>query len=384
MIPNAVTPWVIWLFLALAALLQGAVNFAEALITSLPRARLKSLKVIYGGPLWEAARRWINHPEEYLTLLLLANNMLEVWFTWGLLAGLSFYIQQDATREAIAWIAGGSINLFLLTIYPKVLGHKLSRGILGAWILRALHLVLVPLYPFFRFFFLALAKLSGAGPQRAGILGKGIYLSLEELREIMDAAKTQSRDGKFSADDWERRTVEMMANYLRLKEIMVKDVMTPKDKVAPIDWDYVKSSPPGSPQRSRAIFSLMTDGHTRTLVTFGGVPAGYIHAKDVLARLKIEGEDRLGAHQEEALIAEMPQIMRPIPALHAGQKLISVLPLLTRGSPLAYVTDGQAWVGIITIEDCLEEITGEILDEFEARKKLRHPPPSRKELRSLA
>src|SRR3989338_6149975 len=108
------SPWLVWTFWLICALLGGVVNFAEALITSLPQARLKTLKVIYGGPLWEAARRWIHHPEEYLSLLLLFNNILEVCFAWGLLTGLSFFIQGDLSREAIAFVLGGSVNLFLL------------------------------------------------------------------------------------------------------------------------------------------------------------------------------------------------------------------------------------------------------------------------------
>lgn len=359
------SPWALLQVWLIASVLLGLINFAEASITALSVARLKGLKAIYGGPFWEAAKRWIRHPEEYLTLLLLANNLLEVAYAWALLSTLRPLIRQEPWRDAVVWLAGGTINLFLLTIFPKLLARRLSHGLLGAWILRVLYAVIVPFYPVLRLFFVSVAKISGGGPGRTGALGKEVSISFEELRELVDS----SRAGRLAelpaapmaapADQQQafgRAATEMMANYMRLRDVTAGHAMTPRADVLAVDWNSWVGLPHEHPDRQNLEFRLMTAGHTRTLALRGEWPMGYIHAKDLLTTQAELTKDVL---------------LRPIPAVHARQKLISILPLLLRDCPIAFVVENNDWTGIITAEDLLEEITGEILDEFEARKKRR-------------
>ncbi|MBI4369312.1 MAG: DUF21 domain-containing protein [Elusimicrobia bacterium] len=357
-------------FWLVSAFFLAVVNFAESAITSLSVARLKGLKALDGGPYWKAAHRWLRHPEEYLTILLLLNNLFEVALTAVLLTGLERWLGIPFWREAVAWLAGGMINLVALTIYPKILGRQFARGMAGAWILQALFLVIAPLYPFLRFFFWAVARLSGSGA--SGALGREISLSLEELRELVEAARVRPSDrGSFRGDqtvplDIEHRAMDMAANYLRLRDITVEQIMTPRDQVSWIDWEQFQAAPEGSPQRQRLEFALMTDGHTRTMALSAGLPVGYIHAKDLLIGLSYSPE----AISLESLYHGGLKIrLRPILAFHRHQTLLEALPLLLRDRPLAYVVSGSEWLGIVSAEDLLEEITGEIVDEFEPRKK---------------
>ncbi|MBI4669881.1 MAG: DUF21 domain-containing protein [Elusimicrobia bacterium] len=400
--PTGSPPWIIWAAWAACGALMWATNFGESAITSLSMARLKGLKAIYGGPFWEAARRWIYHPEEYFTVLLLVNNLLEAVFAWLLLTGIAFWIQAGWQREALVWIIGGAVNLFILTLYPKILGRRLSHSMAGVWILRALRLAIAPFYPFLRLFFWIIAKFTGAG--QGGTLGKSVYRSFEERRELIELARQDDRkDLKFglTAAASGRNSVpealwsgaaaavaeiapsrpgvaDMMAKYLRLKEVLVRDVMTPKARVSAIDAEIFDSSPPKSPQRQRIEFALMTDGYSRTLAVKRDVPIGYVLSKDILKKIASEIKKPAAVIEAKLEIERLSDLLRPIPALHERQKLINVLPLVFRGCPIAYVTDGRAWTGIVTAEDCLEEITGEILDEFETRKRrsrLPRPPP---------
>src|SRR5688572_16568562 len=140
-----------WLLICLGV---AVVNFAESSITSLPAARLKGLKAVMGKPFGDAAARWLHHPEEYLTLLLLIQNILESFYAWFLLLLLAYFIEDPAHRKSAAWAAGTLFSLGFLTLYPKLLGRNLSHGVIGAWILRLLYLLITPLYPVLRLFFL--------------------------------------------------------------------------------------------------------------------------------------------------------------------------------------------------------------------------------------
>lgn len=348
-----------WVAAALGALClaQAAVNFAESSISSLSVARLKSLKALYGGPFWLAAQRWLSHPEEYLTILLLLNNLLEAAFAWLAIIVASWFFTEALERDMAVWILGGFLNLTLLNIMPKVLGRRLSHGIFGVWILRALRALLTPLYPFFQAFFWLLRRISG-GTRGGTALGRGVYLSFEEIRELINEAKDGGSATEFQG-------TSLVAKYLRLKDVKVRDVMTPRPRVSCVSWESLQSAPPSSPQFERLVFSLMTDGYSRTLVLKGGVPCGYIHAKDLLRHIVA------GNPASPLFDVELSTLMRPIPTVHADQKLINMLPLLLHQTPVACVIDDAAWVGLISAEDFLEEITGEILDEFEHRKRIK-------------
>ena len=267
------------------ALAQAAAAFAESSITSLSVARLKSLKAVAGGPFWRAAQRWLDHPEEYLTLLLFIQNLMEASFAWLLMIVASWFIASSLERDLAVWMIGGAFSLILLTIYPKILARRLTHGIFGVWILRALHALLTPFYPFLHAFFWVIAKVSG-GSRSGAALGKGVYLSFEELRELINEVKAGAEvDVAAHVSPLERRGMEMAANYLRLKDVRVGDVMTSFAAASAVRWDDLTGAPKNSPQRERLVFSLMTDGHSRTIVLKGGMPSGYIHAKDMLRHL---------------------------------------------------------------------------------------------------
>src|SRR3989338_10663683 len=99
---------IIWTIplLAVVCLFLALVNFAESSITSLSGARLKSLKAVLGHPFGEAARRWLVHPEEYLKILLLVQNILESFYVWLLLLSLSAWIEVPSLAQGLTWVLG--------------------------------------------------------------------------------------------------------------------------------------------------------------------------------------------------------------------------------------------------------------------------------------
>jgi len=354
------------------------VHFAEASITSLSTARLKSLKVLVGKPWWEAVTRWIHHPEEYLTLLLLAGNVAEAFYVWALVGIFSLFVSSPQKSEWLVLLVGAPFALLALNLVPKILARRVSQGWLSAVILRVLYVVVLPLYPFLHSFFYFVRKLSGGNPKEIGALGKSVTLSLVEIREILES--TQAGDARAL------ESLEMMKNFLRLEELRVIDVMTLKSHVSALEEKELDPSLAPGVNLDKALFSLMTDGHTRTVLTTSGIPTGYIHAKD-LARQILKDPKAL------KVVPGVLALRRPIALVNQDQLLSEVLPKLVSGNPIAGVyleaqgtralalespasaiqnekQGGQKqWVGIITIEDLLEEVTGEISDEFETRKK---------------
>lgn len=106
----------------------------------------------------------------------------------------------------------------------------------------------------------------------------------------------------------------------------------------------------------RQIEEAVSDtGFSRFPVEDDGVLSGYLHLKDALM-------------VDDALLDEptASDLVRPLPSVSATESLRDVLTTLQRtGAHLALVTDGAGEVlGLVALEDVLEELVGEITDEL--------------------
>jgi CBS domain containing-hemolysin-like protein len=106
-------------------------------------------------------------------------------------------------------------------------------------------------------------------------------------------------------------------------------------------------------------------GYSRFPVTRDGRMVGYLHLKDVL-----EFED---VHRNRPIAQSW---IRRLPTVGATDRLRDVLARMQRsGAHLAIVTDGSGTeVGVVALEDVLEELVGEIRDEATASR----PTPARR------
>jgi putative hemolysin len=163
-------------------------------------------------------------------------------------------------------------------------------------------------------------------------------MSREELRELVaEAAKAGSVDAKSS---------EIAANALEFGDVMVSEVMVRRDRVIAIDRD-------SSVEEVQRI--LLEEGHGRMPVFVGDLDhvVGYIVARDVLA-----------LSWEQNLIA-LPDIIRPLLFVPLGARIASVLrEMQAKRIQIAVVVDEHGGTaGLVTIEDLLEELVGDIFGE---------------------
>jgi putative hemolysin len=165
-------------------------------------------------------------------------------------------------------------------------------------------------------------------------------MSRDELRELVrEAAKTGSVDAKSS---------EIAARALEFGDVMVGEVMVRRDKMVAIS----RGSTPDEVQRI-----LLEEGHSRMPVYDGTTDrvTGYVVARDVLALA-----------WERNLIA-LDDIIRPVIYVPTSVRISSVLrELQSKRTQLAIVVDEHGTsVGLVTIEDLMEELVGDIYGENE-------------------
>ena len=164
-------------------------------------------------------------------------------------------------------------------------------------------------------------------------------VGVPELTALLDASRD---DGLI--DPFEH---ELLTGVLDLGRHTSASVMVPRSEVVTVDRRQPLSEIEGV---------VASSGHTRLpmLRSPTGELAGMVHAKDLL-RLPLEARD-------EPVPMES---IRSLPVLRSDLLLDDVLQWLRRSrSQMAVVVDGTGeWVGILSMDDVVEEMVGEIRDE---------------------
>jgi len=173
--------------------------------------------------------------------------------------------------------------------------------------------------------------------------------SQDEIRLAMEEAH---REGHL---DEEAR--EMIEGVMELEDVQVSEIMTPRTEMVAI---------PLADGWTAAVTIAIDSGHSR-LPVWRASPddiVGVLHAREVLAEL---ARGRTAADQPERDPTDLSTLMRPPYFIPETMSVQSLLRELQRGnSHMAIVTDEFGGVcGLVTIEDALEEIVGEIADEHD-------------------
>lgn len=168
----------------------------------------------------------------------------------------------------------------------------------------------------------------------------------EEIHDLVDEGQAK---GLISNEE-----SHMVYGVLDLKEIRAHSIMIPRTEIsaAPINSTLGE------------VIKLVSDcGHTRIPIHNDNIDeiTGILHAKDIL---KLWGKD------PDSIIPV--EILRKPCFVPGTQKINELLhDLKERKTHLAIVTDEYGGpAGIITVEDIIEEIVGEIMDEHDDEKSL--------------
>jgi Mg2+/Co2+ transporter CorB len=166
-----------------------------------------------------------------------------------------------------------------------------------------------------------------------------------DLREAIDERLKEPE-----ADKGDRA---MLGGVLGLRDLVVSDVMIHRTKMELID----AAAPP-----SKIIAAILKSGYTR-LPAWRDKPdniEGVLHAKDLLAALQEKGGDA-----DRIEIAGLLQTPWFVPGTRPLADQLNAF--LRRKRQLAVVVDEYGEVmGLVTLEDILEEIVGEIADEHDS------------------
>ena len=185
-----------------------------------------------------------------------------------------------------------------------------------------------------------------------------------DLEQLADVLADASERGLIDAD-----VLEMLESVLQVSEIQVRDIMVPRSQMVVIQRD----DPP-----EKILPVVIESGHSRFPVVGEDRDevVGILLAKDLLRYFTEDGDAGKSFDIRECL---RPGVFIP------ESKRLNVLlkEFRVNHNHMAIVVDEYGGVsGLLTIEDVLEQIVGDIGDEYDVDEGRGHPQGGRAHLRS--
>jgi CBS domain containing-hemolysin-like protein len=315
--------------LVITVLFSLSVSFlcaaAEAVILSVTHAQIQSLGKTRAAEILTKFKREIDIPIAAIVAF------HTVAYTVG--ASMSGAIYVNTFGEQTLWVFSLILTLLVLVfseIVPKTLGVTFAKEFATpvAYVVSGLALVLRPLL-WLTNLFARLVRGSALSP----------VTSIEEIRLLVAFGRSEGAVGT--------RVADMMEGAARLRELTAYDVMVPRARVIMLS---------GESTLEQNLDVIRSSGHSRFPYTPNGeldAVKGVILVKDLLFRLREQGSVDLEAIAVPALV---------ITSAAPLERLLRTFQEERRH--LALVVDEYGGTqGIVTLEDVLEEIVGEIEDE---------------------
>lgn len=258
-------------------------------------------------------------------------------------------VESEKLQHSLSFGIGFSVITFLHIVVgemaPKSLAIRLAQPTV-LWIAYPMRWFYLAMYPFIWVLnesALLILRAIGLEPAHES---EGVH-SEDELRLVLASSQKQLGASRFSRD--------IVQNALDLRRRVARDVMRPRNELTVLDTQASIAECLDVAEKSRySRFPLCEDGDLdRTL--------GVVHIKDLFAlRLKVRtGAELLPAARKIVYVPETARL----------EKLLQLL--LERKLHLAVVVDEYGGtVGLVTMENIVEELIGQIQDEFDQEKPL--------------
>jgi Mg2+/Co2+ transporter CorB len=323
----------------LLIVLSAFFNASETALTAASRARMHALEED-GDIKAKLVNVVLSRPEKMIGTVLLGNTLVDV-----LAAALASNVAVELYGQVGVVYATAAITILIVifgAVLPKTyaLAYADRVVLVVAPIMRGLIYILTPFTKAIEFVVRHILTLTpGKADDAANILA-----ALEEIRGTIDL---QAKEGTVAKD-----AAEMLGGVLDLRDLQVADIMVHRTKMEMINAD----DPP-----AKILDQLVRSQYTRVPI-WKEEPeniVGVLHTKDLLAELA-----RIDWTPENFDILRSASAPWFVPDTTSLKDQLNQF--LKKKTQMALVVDEYGEVqGLITLEDILEEIVGQITDEHD-------------------
>jgi putative hemolysin len=336
----------------------GLFNIAEISLISLREGQIRSLAES-GGKRGRRAAHLAADPNRFLAAVqvgvtcmgflsaafgadTLAGKVSPYFVDWGLSEGVA-----DAVALVSLTLVISYVSLVLGELTPKRIGLQRSEpiAVAAAPVVDVISVVLRPAIWLLGRSTNLMVRLLGGDPKA----GRDA-MSSDELRGLVAASTELGSDERALIND-----------VFAAGERQLREVMVPRTEVTFLDGDQPVEQVRGE---------VAAYPHSRYPVVDGSYDAvaGFVHVRD-LYRAEGAAAPEAGAGGERAP-RTVRELARPIKLLPATKRVLPAMSEMRReGSHLAIVVDEYGGTaGIVTLEDLVEEVVGEIRDEYDTEE----------------
>ncbi|HMA66363.1 MAG TPA: hemolysin family protein [Desulfosalsimonadaceae bacterium] len=327
-----------FVLLAVLLVLSGFFSSSETALFSISTARAKHLAK-ESGRLNRLILHMKDRPHTLLTTILIGNNLVNIAASSLATAITIRFIEEMLPGRTFAnavGVATGIMTFLILVfgeIFPKTVATR--NNVLVA------KTVIMPIY-WLSFVFYPLILFLNFIPRLAGRFGSAPHVTEEELITFVEFVHDE---GQINPEE-----KELINNIVKLDDISVSEIMTPSADMFIID----KSAEP-------EVERILKSGYTRIPVIEGDIDhvVGIVNIKDLFRE-----------HTTSPDSISMERIMREPYFVPENKKLDQLLnQFKKRKDHAAIAVDEYGEVsGIVTLEDVLEAIVGDIVDETDIVK----------------
>ena len=326
--------------IVLLIVISAFFSASETALTAVSRARLNEIER-RGSRRAAMALALTDMRERMIGALLLGNNVANI--TASALATAALIAVFGDSGAVIASAIMTVLILIFAEVMPKTyaIAYPDRSAIAVAPIIRLLVAVLGPIVLAVEWIVKLTLRLFGADLRNV----QNILSAHDELRGAIDLHLKEGAVIKKDRD--------MLGGILDLQDLAVSDLMVHRTKMTMID---------GGADPAEVVAQVLKSGHTRIPVWRDKADniVGILHAKNLFAALQKNGGD--------AAKVDIEEILSPawfVPDTRAIPDQLNAF--LRRKTHFAIVVDEYGEVqGLITLEDIIEEIVGDIKDEHDA------------------
>ena len=324
----------LWVEIGALAVLLGLSGFFSGLEVALVGVRKSKVVQLLNEEKKgaKALHKLKTNPSWMMSSVNLGNNLVNVGAS-ALATSVAIRIFGD---EGLGIAVG--IMTFLILIFGEITpktycnANSTKVALRYAPILLAFSYVFYPVVKFFEVITKGVVRLTGSSYTPPPI-------TEEEIKGVIDQGLEEKA--------LEKDEMELVHGALKFDDTVIRSVMTPRTKMFTLNSKMLLFE---------ALPQINQSGHSRIPI-YGQTQddiVGFIHARDVLKELEKDNE-----------VVSLEQIARK-PVFASQEKMVSALlkEMKGRKTHMAIVVDEHGGVeGLVTLEDLLEEIVGEIEDE---------------------
>lgn len=328
----------IYLYISIILIFSAFFSGSEIAYTSSDKLRIE-LDRTRGGIISSILNFLYRSPDRFITTMLLGNNVALV--IYGILMAYVFepifysWVESDVVVLTLQSIFATVIILFAGEFIPKVM-FRINPNLSMRLMAIPLVIIYCLLFPF---------------TWIIGLLTKGVLLIMGKhgARNISKTFSTVDLEYYLEStqDDRRESEVKLIQNAISFPNLKARDCMTPRNEIIGVDIHDEKLV-----LESKFIHS----GRSKLIVYSGNIdePIGYIHSSEMFG----------GEEWNRRIV---PAVF--VPESISADKLMKLL-ILKKKSIAIVIDELGGTAGMVTLEDVIEEIFGDIEDEHDDPKRV--------------